>query len=280
MRDNSVMTYSLLILGSGQDGGSPQVGTDGHSVFTRTASSIAVTSDDGEVLLFDPSPDLRVQYQRLVSHCGYAPSLDAVFVTHGHMGHYAGLLHFGKEAAAADGIPLFAPGSVLDFLSENEPWATLLTEGHVLPVTMDDATATLGRITVSSVPVPHRAEFTGTVGFSISIDETPWIFYLPDIDGWDQWPDAEEVFSRHDVCLIDATFSSPDELPRRDMNAIGHPLVTDTIERFEHLTPDRTMILTHINHSNPLGDTNADITTQALERGFVIAHDGVVMDHV
>jgi pyrroloquinoline quinone biosynthesis protein B len=279
MRDNSVMTYSLIILGSGQDGGSPQVGTDASDGLARSASSIAVTSDDGTVLLFDASPDLRSQYQCLVAHCGYAPPLDGVFVTHGHMGHYAGLLHFGKEAASTDGLPLFAPSSVLGFLEENEPWATLITGEHLVPISIDDATATVGRITVSAVHVPHRAEFTATVGYSIAIDDNPWLFYLPDIDGWDEWPAADEVFTRHDVCLIDATFSSMDELPGRDIAAIKHPLVPDTIERFQHLTADHTMILTHINHSNSLGVPDADITALAHELGFTIAHDGLVINH-
>ena len=279
MRDNSVMTYSLIILGSGQDGGSPQVGTDSSTGLTRSASSIAVMSGEGTVLLFDASPDIRSQYRRLVTHCGYAPPLDGVFITHGHMGHYAGLVHFGKEAASTDGLPLFAPSSVLDFLERNEPWATLFSDEHLLPISIDDATATVDRITVSAVHVPHRAEFTATVGYSIAIDDNPWVFYLPDIDGWDEWPEAEEVFTRHEVCLIDATFSSMDELPGRDIAAIKHPLVSDTIARFQHLTPDHTMILTHINHSNSLGVPDADITTLAHELGFTIAHDGLVIKH-
>jgi len=279
MRDNSVMTHSLLILGSGQDAGSPQVGTDGSTGLARSASSIAVISHAGMVVLFDASPDIRLQYQLLAAHCGHAPPLDGVFITHGHMGHYAGLLHFGKEGAATDGLPLFAPASVVMFLERNEPWASLMTEGHLLPNAIDDATATIERIAVSAVRVPHRSEFTETVGYSIAIDEVPWVFYLPDIDGWDEWPEADEVFANHDVCLLDATFSSPDELPGRDIEAIRHPLVPDTIERFQHLTREHTMILTHINHSNPLGVVGADVTDRAHALGFTIAYDGLVIDH-
>ena len=279
MRDNSVMMNTLLILGSGQDAGSPQVGTDASSGLARSASSIAVTSDDGAVLLFDASPDIRLQYQRLAEHCGYAPPLDGVFITHGHMGHYAGLLHFGKEGASANELPLFAPRSVLRFLGKNEPWASLLSGGNLLPIAIDDATATIGQITVTSVFVPHRAEFTETVGYSIAIGGVPWIFYLPDIDGWDEWPEADDVLARHEVCLLDATFSSPDELPGRDIAAIKHPLVGDTIKRFQHLASDRTMVLTHINHSNPLGLVDAEITDQAQSHGFTIAYDGLVIDH-
>jgi pyrroloquinoline quinone biosynthesis protein B len=273
------MTHKLLILGSGQDAGSPQVGTASSSGLPRSASSIAVISDDGTVLLFDATPDIRMQYQRLAEFCGYAPPLDGVFVTHGHMGHYSGLLHFGKEGASTDGLPLFAPDSVLDFLETNEPWASLFTGDNLLPIAIDDSTATVGEIAVTSIPVPHRSEFTGTVGYSISVDDVPWAFYLPDIDGWDEWPEADEVLSRHRVCLLDATFSSPDELPGRDLAAIKHPFVTDTISRFQDLTPGRTMMLTHINHSNPLGRPDAPITDEAQDLGFAIAYDGRVITY-
>jgi pyrroloquinoline quinone biosynthesis protein B len=278
MRDNSVMTYSLIILGSGQDAGSPQVGMLGSAGPARSASSIAIVGDDGTVVLFDAGPDIRLQYQRLAAHCGYAPPLDGVFITHGHMGHYAGLLHFGKEGAATEGLPLLAPDSVLDFLQANEPWATLFNDGNLLPIAMDDTSATIGQITVTAVPVPHRAEFTGTVGYSVSIGDEPWLFYVPDIDGWDEWAEAESVLATHQVCLVDATFSSLDELPGRDIASIRHPLVPNTIERFHHLTRGRTMVLTHINHSNPLGIADAPITVEALNNGFAIAHDGLVID--
>jgi pyrroloquinoline quinone biosynthesis protein B len=279
VRDNGGMSYSLLILGSGQDGGSPQVGSASSTGIERTASSVAVFSDDGPVLLFDASPDLRTQYQRLADQCGYAPRLDGVFITHGHMGHYAGLVHFGKEAAATDGLPLFAPQSVLSFLASNEPWASLLSQGNVDPVPIDDVQVTIDDLGVTAIPVPHRAEHTGTVGYSIAVRGKPWAFYLPDIDGWHEWPEAADVMAAHEVCLVDATFSSPDELPGRDLAAIKHPFVPDTIERFGDLTDSRMIVLTHINHSNPLGDDDSAITSRALDAGFIIAHDGLVISH-
>ena len=273
------MTYSLIVLGSGQDGGSPQVGSTNRGNAERTASSIAIVSDMHDPILFDASPDLRRQYQRLCEYTGTTPNLDAVFITHAHMGHYAGLVHFGKEAAATENLPLFAPESVLSFLGSNQPWASLLSEGHLLPIPMDDAAATMGGLSVTAIPVPHRAEFTTTVAYSISIDERPWVLYLPDIDGWDEWPEAEQVIAQHRVALLDASFTSPDELPGREISQIKHPLVPDTIDRFAHLARDRSIILTHINQSNPLGDADAAITAHSRDRGFLIAYDGMVLEH-
>jgi pyrroloquinoline quinone biosynthesis protein B len=273
------MSHSLIVLGSGQDGGTPQLGSRSTRVRERTASSLAITSDEHDPLLFDASPDIRRQYQRLCDHTGTAPDFDGVFITHGHMGHYAGLVHFGKEAAATEHLPLFAPGSVLSFLDANEPWATLFHTDHLDPVSMDDATASIGGLTVRAIPVPHRSEFTGTVAYSVSVGERPWLLYVPDIDGWDRWPAAERTIAEHPVSLLDATFSRTDELPGRDIAQIMHPLVPDTIERFAHLTGDRSVVLTHINHSNPLGDLDAEITSLAHDKGFLVAYDGMVLHH-
>ena len=273
------MTYTLIVLGSGQDGGSPQVGSRAHGVVQRTASSVAIASTLGDPIVFDASPDLRTQYQRLCEHTRDGVGIDGVFITHGHMGHYGGLMHFGREGAATDRLPLFASTSVLSFLSGNEPWATLFASAHLDPVSMDDTIASIGDLTIEAIAVPHRSEFTDTVAYSVSVRGDPWVLYLPDIDGWDQWPEAEETVARHRVSLLDATFSSTDELPGRDIAQIKHPLVPDTIEQFAHLTPDRTIVLTHINHSNRLGADDDPFTLMAREHGFTIAYDGLVLEH-
>jgi pyrroloquinoline quinone biosynthesis protein B len=269
------MDVRLVVLGSGQDGGSPQFGAPARSGPARTASSVAIIAD-GTILLLDASPDLRTQYGVLRDATGDpAPTIRAVGITHGHMGHYAGLVHFGKEAAATDGVPLIAPTSLLTFLAENEPWASLLVAGNLVGVPTDGGTARVGPLTVDAVAVPHRADFTSTVAFSVGIDGEPWALYLPDIDSWTAWPGAEATIAAHRVALLDATFGDPLELPGRDLSAIPHPLVTDTIERFGHLTGDRTIILTHINHSNPLGDAGSSLAARAAAEGFIVAHDGL-----
>lgn len=276
---NSRVRTSFIILGSGQDGGAPQVGLHSSVQANRTASSVAVVGDSGAVVLLDASPDLRLQSCALVDSPLYPQNrdffLDGVFITHAHMGHYAGLLHFGDEAAATDHMPLFGTQRFLSFMESNEPWAALTRNGHLdatpidgMEVAFDDS------LSVSAIPVPHREEYSDTVALSVSVAGQPWMLYLPDIDDWQSWKEAENEIARHDVALLDATFSSVDELPGRDVAAIRHPLVPDTVERFGHLTSDTHVILTHINHSNPLGDPHAIITQLAVDAGFTVAFDG------
>lgn len=276
------MPTSFIVLGSGQDGGAPQLGETTLRSPRRSASSLAVISASGAVVLLDASPDIRLQVEVLLSSPLYPHGrdefLDAVCITHAHIGHYAGLLQFGREAAATREIPLHATERFLAFVKENEPWAALLRDAHLVGVPIDNAAAVIdGDLTIAALPVPHRDEYSDTVAFSVQVRGHPWLLYLPDIDDWGAWDGAEEELARHDVALIDASFSAYDELPSREMGSIRHPLVTDTITRFRHLTTETRLILTHINHSNPLGDPIAPITDQAAAAGFRVAYDGLTI---
>lgn len=281
--DNSRMSTSFIILGSGQDGGAPQVGHRFSVSERRSASSVAVISSEGSVVLLDATPDFRHQSHALLESDRYPADrdtfLDGVFITHAHMGHYGGLMHFGNEAAASDHLPLFGTERLLRYLNTNEPWAALIRNGHLDPIPIDGVAATIDKtLAIVAIPVPHRDEFSDTVALSVIAAARPWLLYLPDIDAWDRWDGADEEISRHDIALLDATFSSSEELPDRDMAAIGHPLVTTTIERFRHLTAETHIILTHINHSNPIGDPSAPITELATVAGFTVAYDGFTLD--
>jgi pyrroloquinoline quinone biosynthesis protein B len=129
---------------------------------------------------------------------------------------------------------------------------------------------------LSAITVPHRGEHSDTVAYSASLAGRAWLLYVPDIDDWALWPGAEEAIARHDFALVDATFSSRDELRGRNIDLVPHPLVPDTIARFEHLTSETQIILTHMNHSNPLGRSDSPVTLRALTAGFTVAHDGFV----
>lgn len=257
---------TVTVLGSGQDGGVPQL-LAGHRNDTlardlaiphRLASS-ALVETEGTRLLLDASPDLRHQLDGPV---------DAVVLTHGHMGHYAGLVHFGKEAAATRRLPLVGSPRMLAFLDANEPWAALFRDGHLRPVPVEPGASTVvGNVEVGLVPVPHRAEFTDTVAISVA-----GALYLPDLDAWDAWPGHHAVVASHDLALLDASFWSSDEVPGRDLADIPHPLVPDTIERFADLS-DR-VVLTHLNHTNPLCDPASPESAQVRDRGFRVARDG------
>ena len=116
------LRHTAYILGSAQDGGLPQLGAygprdhhaRGDARDHRLAASLAVVRDgDGRTLLVDASPDIKAQEARLLersstyaaSRTNGAPPFDAVLLTHAHMGHYAGMLHLGREAANTSRVP-------------------------------------------------------------------------------------------------------------------------------------------------------------------------------
>lgn len=261
----------VLVLGSGQDGSAPQFG--GPSVdIERTASSILVTGPSGARYLFDASPDLRAQGVR----AGFDPqNLGGVFLTHAHMGHYVGLVQFGNEAAATNAVPCFGTASMHTYLSRNEPWRSLFTRRHLeYKVVVPGVELRLEEsMSVTAHLVPHRPDFSDTVGFVVNNRATGGsVLYLPDIDCWDDWEDATTVVDGVSLAFLDASFSSRDELPGRAMANFPHPLVAETIARFQN-SPAQ-VVLTHINHSNPLGLGGEPATHNAASAGFLIAKDG------
>ncbi|MEZ5176133.1 MAG: MBL fold metallo-hydrolase [Acidimicrobiia bacterium] len=273
------MQAACLILGAGQDGGTPQVG-ERHGVGPdRSASSIVVRSPAGSIVLLDASPDFRPQAARLVRWYHYPPDrsrvVDAVVVTHAHMGHYAGLLHFGTEVSDTQGVRLLATPGFQSFIAANEPWSTLITRGNLLPETLAPSATVDASLEIVGIAVPHRAEYTDTIAVSVLSKGRPWLLYVPDIDGWEGWPRAAEVIAEHDIALLDATFSSVEELTNRDFAQVRHPLVPDTIDRFADLTDSTRIVLTHMNHTNPLADAGSTIAAKARAAGFEVAMDGM-----
>jgi len=244
------------------------------------ASSVALITAKGSVILLDASPDIRQQSVALMTSDRYPSGRDAPFdaiaLTHGHMGHYAGLLHLGKESSDLRGVKLLATGRMHSFLRANDPWRALYERRNLVPDTFGlGAIRVDEEVTIDAITVPHRAEYTDTVAISVRVDGEPWLMYLPDIDGWGDWRGAEEAIASHQICLLDATFSDPGELPGRDVAAIRHPLVGDTLDRFGHLASSTHIILGHINHSNALADPTSDIATTAKDAGFTVAFDGL-----
>ncbi|NNF63948.1 MAG: MBL fold metallo-hydrolase [Acidimicrobiia bacterium] len=277
------MNLRLVVLGSAQDGGVPQLGMS-PAQEQRYTASLAIVSDGGHAFLIDASPDLRHQQRALMAHDWYsqrssADPFDGVAITHAHMGHYTGLVNFGMEAQAARGLPCWVTPRMAQFLTANQPWQALVVFGHIAlnPLAEGQEFEPWEGVSLRPVVVPHRAEFTDTVGFSITNQSTGVsAFYLPDLDAWS--PEAEREVANHDISLVDTSFYSRDELPNRDMSTFPHPIATDTMDRFEHLVGERMIVLTHLNHSNPLTDPQSVESKSAAARGFHVATDMMEID--
>jgi pyrroloquinoline quinone biosynthesis protein B len=259
----------LVVLGIAQDGGMPHMGCDQGPCAAarrgeRNAEKVACLglAVGGRTYLFDATPDFPAQVAAMGARLP-----DGVFLTHAHIGHYAGLVHLGKEVAGARGVPLYATPKMHAFLASNAPWRTLVENQNVDPRPNDDVDLGDG-VRVTAFQVPHRNEFADTVGYRIEGPRASALF-VPDIDRWVPWDkDIRALVSSVDYAFLDGTFLSGDELPGRDMSKVPHPLVTDTMDRLDGLGAKVRFI--HLNHTNPLYDD----ASPAERRGFHVAREG------
>ena len=122
-------------------------------------------------------------------------------------------------------------------------------------------------------PVPHRDEYSETVGFRIEYNDRSAVF-IPDIDKWNRWDTSiVDVVKDTDIALLDATFFEDGEIEGRSMSEIPHPFVTESMNLFEGLSSnDKTKIyFTHFNHTNPLLIEGSPAQKAVILKGFNIA---------
>lgn len=281
---------AVTVLGTAQDAGKPQISVHGDAAWSDP-SKAKLTSSLGLInrtektrYLFDASPDIRQQaYDLDQMDDGRGFALDGVFLTHGHMGHYLGLAHLGREAMGAKSVPVYALPKMANFLRENGPWDQLVALDNIdIQTVSDGQNIALGEdLTVTPFEVPHRSEYTETVGYRITGPSARAI-YLPDIDSWTAWEleggSLEDLVRDNDRLYLDATFYSGAELPGRDMSLIPHPTISTTMEKLSHMPAEdraKTRFI-HLNHSNPAHDPSRDAYREVQAKGFGVAQKGEV----
>lgn len=283
----SAQDVSLVILGTAQDAGAPQLGCKKKCCQKRwlNGSKEAVVSlglVDAQTqhhFLFEATPDISNQLYALSNTDKIESSLGGIFLTHAHMGHYSGLLYLGKEAKGAQKVPVYAAARFANFLQNNGPWEQLINDKNIELRLLDlkSAIDITPSIRIQAVVVPHRDEYSETVGYIINGPQKK-VLFIPDIDKWDRWEIAvEKLIVEVDYAFLDATFFDGDELPDRDMNSIPHPFVVESIKRFETLSEKNKnkIYFIHFNHTNPLLDRNSEASISILEKGYHIARTGM-----
>ena len=250
--------WRLVVLGIAQDGGLPQAGcrrkccTSGRQA--NVSSLALVDPASRQWWLFDATPDFRAQLGRMTREAP-ACTLAGVFVTHAHVGHYTGLAHLGREVMGARGVPAWAMPRMREFLGRNGPWDQLVRLRNIeLRALAADSAISLGdSLIVTPFAVPHRDEYSETVGFRIAGPRGA-VAFLPDIDKWERWDRRiEDVLGSVNVAYLDATFFDGTELPGRSMSEIPHPFVVESLQRLAPLpaaTRARVRFI-HLNHTNP-----------------------------
>ena len=278
----------IYVLGVGQDAGYPQAGCYKphclpgwkNALLRRGATSLALVDPEANrSYLFEATPNMPAQLfamQQLAPSDRY--SFDGVFLTHAHIGHYAGLMYFGQEAMGASKVPVYSMPRMKTFLETNGPWSQLVSSDNIdIKPLSNGLVIELDNTTVMPFLVPHRDEFSETVGYRIKGPNKTAIF-IPDIDKWSNWSvNLAELVQSVDYALIDATFFTDGELPGRDMSKVPHPLVTESMALLEALTPaEKARVwFIHMNHTNPLLNINSKESSEVKSKGFNIAIEGL-----
>ncbi|MFT6408897.1 MAG: pyrroloquinoline quinone biosynthesis protein B [Arenicella sp.] len=187
-------------------------------------------------------------------------------------------MFFGHEAMGADQVPVYSMPRMRSFLETNGPWSQLVSyKNIVLRDLQNNRVVTLKQLKVTPFLVPHRDEFSETVGYRIDGPNKTAVF-IPDIDKWSKWSvDLTELLKSVDYALLDATFFGEGELPGRDMSKVPHPLVTESMDLLEKLLPEQKnkVWFIHMNHTNPLLRDNSQEAELLKSKGFNIAIEGL-----
>jgi len=254
--DTSAQT--LVVLGTTQDAGKPQIGCQRNCCKNLKSRFFVASLGVSDVknkknYLFDATPDITAQFQLLSSITG-VKSIDGIFLTHAHSGHYTGLMYLGKEGMNASKTPVYAMPRLTNYLTKNGPWSQLVTLENInlkplqslIPITLDNG------LVVMPIVVPHRDEYSETVGFKI-IGTKKSALYIPDIDKWKLWEkDIIAEVNAVDYAFIDGTFFEDGEI-NRPIKDVPHPFISETVSIFKSqpLSVKQKIYFIHLNHTNP-----------------------------
>ena len=163
----------LVILGTLQDGGSPHIGCkkdccknlfDKPDLSRKVVSLGLIDSENKQTWLMEATPDISAQLKLLkkASKFQEAETPDGIFITHAHIGHYAGLMYLGKEAMGANEVPVYAMPRMKSYLETNGPWSQLVSQNNIYikPLKNDSTLKLSSYFSITSFKVPHRDEFS------------------------------------------------------------------------------------------------------------------------
>lgn len=281
--------FELFVLGRAQDGGLPHLGCDRECCESgrregrrETPACLGIHDrETGRLALIEATPAIEEQvallHQLTSSPLRGRTPVDAILITHAHIGHYLGLAQLGREVTSSQRLPVHVSSRMGEFLSAQAPWSQLveLEQVELHAFALGTRFEPLPGMSITATQVPHRDEFSDTVAFTIE-GPNRRVLFVPDIDSWSRTAGLlETLIAEVDVAYLDATFYDGRELPGRDLREIPHPLMVDTMEMLEEratANPGRFRFI-HLNHTNPAWH-EPELERDLERRGFRIARVG------
>lgn len=302
----------IHVLGSAAGGGFPQWNCNcpncdayrkgSPHLLARTQSSIAITADDANWVLFNASPDVL---QQIKSFPALQPArtlrdtaIRAVFLIDAQIDHTTGLYMLREHRQP---LELWCHALVHDDLVTGNPVLNVLehycgVHWHDVPLTpagfaMDGVPglhfAALPLISNAPPYSPHRDQPQpgDNVGVTV-IDQASGknLFYAPGLGVME--PHVWAAMQAADCVLVDGTLWTDDEMitlgaSGKTSRAMGHLPQSGAGGMLEWLDqlPNRTRkILIHINNTNPILDASSPQRQELTRRGIEVSFDGMDID--
>ncbi|MEY4382333.1 MAG: coenzyme synthesis protein [Bacteroidota bacterium] len=278
---NTIDAQTLVVLGTTQDAGKPQIGCQQSCCSNLKnrfyVSSLGVSDTKNKKnYLFDASPDITTQTNLLSSKTGVS-GIAGIFVTHAHIGHYTGLMYLGKEGLNTVNTSVYAMPRLKKYLTSNGPWSQLVTLNNIdIKLLRAETPVELGGdLIVIPISVPHRDEFSETVGYKI-LGAKKSALFIPDIDKWNLWQkDIVTEVKSVDYAFIDGTFFADGEI-NRPIKEVLHPFISETVSLFnnEPIAVKQKIYFIHLNHTNPAHNATSPQRIMLEKQGFHFATVG------
>ncbi len=305
------MTFRVHVLGAAAGGGFPQWncncrncdGVRRGTVRTRarTQSSICVSSDGVNWVLFNASPDLLAQikaFPALQPGRGIRDTgIRAIVLVDGQIDHTTGLLMLREGRP----LEIWCTDMVHEDLTTGNPLFNILghyagVNRHRLPIEAGSSFTIDGidHLRFSSLALkskappysPHRDDphDGDNVGIRITDARTGRnLFYAPGLGEIE--PHLRPLLEQADAVLVDGTFWTDDEMialgiSKKRARDIGHLPQSGPGGMIEVLKPLRAQrkVLIHINNTNPILDENSPQRAQLAAAGIEVAFDGMEIE--
>ena len=287
-KENKSSEILLKVLGTIQDGGIPHMGCSKEccsNYFLSKKSRIGVSSLGVSNLkhntnyIIDATPNINFQLIDLIGNADPSKKLNGIFLTHAHMGHYTGLLNFGRESLNSKNIPLYLMPKFYNFILNNGPWNQLVELNNIKlnKIYNREKVILHNNLSFTPIQVPHRDEYSETVGYVIEgINKKA--LYVPDIDKWAKWEvSIVEMIKSVDYAFLDGTFFDEKEINNRDISEIPHPFIIESLKLFKELDESEKskVYFIHLNHTNPVLNSESSGYKKVISAGFNIAKTGM-----
>ena len=287
-KENKSSEILLKVLGTIQDGGIPHMGCSKEccsNYFLSKKSRIGVSSLGVSNLkyntnyIIDATPNINFQLIDLIGNADPSKKLNGIFLTHAHMGHYAGLLNFGRESLNSKNIPLYLMPKFYNFILNNGPWNQLVELNNIKlnKIYNREKVILHNNLSFTPIQVPHRDEYSETVGYVIEGIHKKAL-YIPDIDKWAKWEvSIVEMIKSVDYAFLDGTFFDEKEINNRDISEIPHPFIIESLKLFKELEESEKskVYFIHLNHTNPVLNSESSEYKKVISAGFNIAKTGM-----